>query len=123
MTAGEEIEQALTAHLAWSETFRAAIASNACSDVILAHAESDDLCAFGQWLYGQDDEIKASAAYQRVKDCHYVFHVEAGIVARYLLARDFAAADAACKGAFAGASAALQRALDAWRKALLAAPA
>lgn len=111
----EIIDKAITAHMAWTQTFAEAIASGANNDVILKRAGSDDLCAFGQWMYGLDDAAKTSSGYRRVKDCHYSFHVEAGVVARYLLEADRSAAHAALNGPFAEASRELVKALLAWK--------
>ena len=110
------LTKAIAAHLAWTQTFDEAIASGAHNDVILNRAGSDDRCAFGQWLYGMDDAAKAGVDYRRVKDKHYSFHVEAGIVARLLLEADREAARAALEGGFANASRELVQALVDWKQ-------
>lgn len=112
----ETLTKAITAHMAWTQIFAEAIASGAHNDVILKQAGSDHRCAFGQWLYGMDETAKASPAYRRVKDKHYSFHVEAGIVARLLLEADREAARKALEGAFAKASGELVQALVDWKQ-------
>lgn len=112
----EMLTKAITAHLAWTQTFAEAIASGAHNDVILGKAGSDDRCAFGQWLYGMEDAAKATPAYRRVKDKHYSFHVEAGIVARLLIEADREAAREALEGDFAKASSDLVQALVEWKQ-------
>lgn len=111
------LSKAISAHMAWTQTFAEAIASGQSNDVILKRAGSDDLCAFGQWLYELDDATKTQPAYRRVKDKHYVFHVEAGIVARLLLESQRAAATTALEGPFAKASGELVQALVDWKQA------
>ena len=115
-TIGEMLPKAISAHLAWTQTFSEAITSGSNNDVILKRAYSDDRCAFGQWLYGMDDTVKASPVYRRVKDRHYSFHVEAGVVARLLLEADREAARIALDGAFATASKELVQALVDWQQ-------
>lgn len=110
------LSKAISAHMAWTQTFSEAIASEQINDVILKRAGADDICAFGQWLYELDDEVKKLTAYRRVKDKHYVFHVEAGIVARLLLESQREAATTAIEGSFAKASGELVQALVDWKQ-------
>jgi hypothetical protein len=112
----EMLSKAISAHMAWTQTFAEAIASGQCNDVILRRAGADDRCAFGQWLYDLDDAVKATSDYRRVKDKHYVFHVEAGVVARLLLESERGAANAALRGPFAKASGELMQALVDWKQ-------
>ncbi len=84
----------------------------------MAEIAPDDLCVFGEWLYGDQiaDYEKASPAYHEVVRLHARFHAEAAHVLELALAgRRWEAAAAMGDGsAYARASVDLVNALAAW---------
>jgi hypothetical protein len=73
-------EQAMTAHKAWKERFRIAMATREQFD--LATVAADNCCDFGQWLHGEGKALFGeSAAYAPCVAHHEQFHLEAAKVA------------------------------------------
>ena len=107
------INAAIEAHLAWTERFNDAIAHRVLPEAI-RNAGYDDLCAFGKWLYGLDDQAKHSSYYRKVKDLHYRFHNEAAEIVRLMERSFFDDAKARLAGDYAAASQKLQAALRDW---------
>lgn len=114
MTMCQIISDAVTTHLAWAETFEAAITSGAVSESMRV-AGYDDLCKFGKWLYSLDDSVKHQESYRKVKDLHYQFHVVSGQVVELMISEAFLEARQLIEGNYAMVSAQLLQALREWR--------
>ena len=110
------IDKAMVSHLAWTKAFRTAIEEERITDEI-AFSGCDDLCPFGKWLYGLDDDVKHRKSYRRVKDLHYRFHDQAGEIVRLIKIADFAGAITCLTGDYATISGQLLLALQDWRDA------
>lgn len=106
----------MVSHLAWTEAFQIAIEEERVTDEI-AFSGCDDLCPFGKWLYGLEDEVKHRKDYRRVKDLHYRFHDQAGEIVRLIKSADFAGAITLLKGDYSTTSGQLLLALQDWRDA------
>ncbi len=108
--------EAIAAHLQWMQLFKAAAETGSVTEK-LERSGYDDLCAFGMWLYNQDDVVKLTADFRRVKDLHYRFHVEAALIVSQLKAGHFELARQMLGGDFARVSSSLIQALRAWQDA------
>jgi hypothetical protein len=113
-----ELDAAIAAHSLWKSTLRASIASGAIAkstDTIAC----DDRCRLGQWLLGLSLADRAAPQFAEVDALHSAFHAAASQVARSVVAGNRRDAEELMKlgGPFSSASAALTRALMAWRKA------
>jgi hypothetical protein len=108
--------EAIAAHLQWVQLFTAAAETGTLTES-LDRSGYDDLCGFGMWLYSQDDAIKLTVDFRRVKDLHYRFHVEAALIASQLKAGHFERARQMLGGDFAEISSRLIHALRAWQDA------
>ena len=115
----EAIVKAFAAHAEWKARVGDAVARGT-SDITVADIDPDNLCAFGQWLYG--DEIspadKACPAYAQVRRFHARFHHEAARVLELALSgkRWEAAAAMGSGSEYARASADLLNALADWHQ-------
>lgn len=115
----DEIVRAIAAHSAWKTRLGDAIARGT-SDVTVAEIDPDNLCAFGQWLYG--DQItateKASPAHVQIRRFHARFHTEAARVLELALSgnRWEAAAAMGAGSPYATASVDLLNALADWNQ-------
>ncbi|HVO01137.1 MAG TPA: CZB domain-containing protein [Candidatus Cybelea sp.] len=81
MSIKEEITKAIAAHAAWKARLRAAIDAGT-SDVNATDVGKDNVCPFGQWLYGPTIEAAAKDGtdYQEVRKLHAEFHKAASQV-------------------------------------------
>ncbi len=70
-----EIDKAVGAHRAWKQRLKAVIETGE-SEITVEAASRDDLCAFGQWLYGTTiaQGAKELPDYKGVKALHASFH-------------------------------------------------
>ncbi len=111
------INNAIAAHRTWTANLRDQLAREELSQE-MKHAGYDDLCEFGRWLYSLDDAVKATPEYRRVKDLHYRFHQEAGLVAVAASHGDFKTANQLATGEFKRTSDDLIAAMELWRTQL-----
>ena len=118
MSLQEEITTAIAAHGLWKSGLRNAVETGR-SYVAPAAVRADNLCKFGQWLYGATitDSVKASPAYQECRDLHAKFHAAAAHVLDLALAGRSDQAEAALRDGseFAMASHALTTAMLRWK--------
>ena len=79
MSLKEEIDKAVGAHSAWKQRLKTAIDTGK-SEVTVENACKDNVCAFGQWLYGSTIAAGAKGlpGYNEVKGLHATFHKHAG---------------------------------------------
>lgn len=106
--------EAIAAHLQWMQLFKEAAESGQLTQA-LERCAYDDQCGFGRWLYQQDDAVKLTPDFRRVKDLHYRFHVEAGLIASQLKAGHFDMARQMLGADFATTSSGLIHALRDWQ--------
>ena len=71
----EQIEDAIQVHCGWADRLKDAI-ETAHSEMTAAQAARDDLCAFGQWLYGRTipDYAKTHNGWENAVQIHAEFH-------------------------------------------------
>lgn len=76
------INSAMDAHSLWRSKLETAISKGMIETPIDTIA-SDNKCAFGQWLYGNEipDEIKTSELFNEIKILHAAFHKNAAQIA------------------------------------------
>ena len=115
----EQIRKAIAAHGDWKEKLTAAIdsgSSPADPDVVGV----DDKCAFGIWLYGLSDSVKAGERWRNICALHATFHAQAGATLSLAIAGKTEEASASMKfgGAYQHASTALTLALVDWAHSL-----
>jgi len=119
MSLKEEITKAIGAHGMWKARLRSAIDTGK-TDVSTADAEKDNVCAFGQWLYGSSLEAaaKSSAEFKEVQKLHAEFHKAAVQVLHLALHGKKAEADKllAPDSLFADVSGRLTSAMVRWQK-------
>ena len=115
----DEIVKAFAAHAEWKARVGDAVARGT-SEFTVADIEPDNLCVFGQWLYGDEitAEEKASGGYEEVCRLHARFHKEAARVLELALGGKLweAAATMGDGSAYANASVELLNALAAWHE-------
>ncbi len=75
MTMSDQINNAITAHCEWVEKLRVAIETGKI-DILVETAIQDNICPFGQWLYGETipEPVKSLPGYQSVLRLHARFH-------------------------------------------------
>jgi hypothetical protein len=114
-----DIELAMTSHAKWATHLTKAIA-DAHLEIPLATIGSDDVCEFGQWLYGQElsDDDKISADYRAVRDLHAEFHKVAQQVAELAESSNRYEAYKLLYGEYIASSGKLAIALTAWKEKL-----
>ena len=81
MSFKDEITKGIGAHGLWKARLHAAIDSGKVDDNI-ADVHRDNVCSFGQWLYGASipAEVRGSSNYAQVRNLHADFHQCAGKV-------------------------------------------
>jgi hypothetical protein len=85
MTIVEQIDAAIRAHNMWKERLSMAI-DQGVANVDPFDVAKDNLCPFGQWLYGKTTEAeKKTEEYTKVLALHAVFHKEASKVMEFAL--------------------------------------
>lgn len=114
-----EIREAIHAHGTWKLRLSTAIATGK-SDADPYTTKCDNLCAFGQWLYGPtiDSATRAGKPYQVVKRLHAEFHDTASRVLDLALSGRKQEARMLMDDEYAQRSDKLIRALTKWRKEL-----
>ena len=119
-----EIREAIHAHGTWKLRLSTAIATG-MSDTDPHTVRCDNLCAFGQWLYGPsiDSATRIGKPYQVIKRLHAEFHDTASRVLHLALAGKKQEARSLMDGEYAQRSDKLIRALAKWRKELTVANA
>jgi methyl-accepting chemotaxis protein len=124
MSFEDEIGKAIGAHGVWKMRLRTAIDSGK-ADARAADVAKDNVCAFGQWLYGPSlsPALKASADYNTVRKLHADFHKCASKVIECVGIGDKAKADALMAGDYAKVSGDLTSAMMKWKAAHASVPA
>jgi hypothetical protein len=111
------VAEAVEKHLLWIANLKKALADKQLPPEF-DHAGYDDLCEFGKWLYAQDNAVKLTQAFRRVKDAHYRFHQEAEAVVRRMQKGEYTSAQLLLQGDFAKTSDELIESLEAWQSPL-----
>ena len=113
------IELAIASHAKWATHLTKAIA-DARLDIPLATIGADDVCEFGQWLYGQElsADDKVSDDYKTVKELHAEFHKIARQVAELAESSNRYEAYTLLYGEYIASSGKLAIALTAWKERL-----
>lgn len=112
----DEITRAITAHAMWKTRLLAAIDSG-MTEIKPVNAAKDNLCEFGQWLYGATVPAAArgSADYEIVRGLHADFHKCAARVLQYVVGGQTAQAKALMASEYARISDDLTAAMTKWR--------
>ena len=118
MTFENEIIKAIEAHWKWKMRLRSAIDSRK-SDANPVEVAKDNICDFGQWLYGPTipTTARASVDYASVCKLHADFHKCAANVLECVAKGQKAQADALMTGKYAEVSVALTAAMMKWKAA------
>jgi Chemoreceptor zinc-binding domain len=111
----DEITKAIGAHGVWKMRLRSAI-DNGKADANAADVARDNVCPFGQWLYGAvPPAARGSADYASVRKLHADFHKCASKVIECVGLGDKAKADALMAGDYAKISGDLTTAMMKWK--------
>lgn len=118
MTLENEIDKAIEAHWKWKRRLRSAIESGT-SDANPVDIAKDNVCEFGQWLYGSTipTTTRASVDYLSVRELHAAFHECAAKVLECVANGQKAQADALMTSEYAEVSVALIAAMMKWQVA------
>jgi hypothetical protein len=118
MSLEDEITKAIGAHGMWKMRLRSAIDSGK-ADVNSVEVAKDNVCPFGQWLYGSTipTPTRASADYASVRKLHADFHKCASKVLECVALGHKAEADALMVGEYAKVSGDLTTAMMKWKAA------
>jgi len=115
----DEIGAAIGAHGKWKVRLADAIEAGTF-DLTVEQVKADNLCAFGKWLHGAEIPAgeKLADSYKTVLRLHAEFHREAANVLGLALAheKEQALKALAPDSPYGHASAALTRAMMAWRQ-------
>ena len=116
MSLQEEIAKALGAHGVWKMRLKTAIDTGK-ADAQAGDVAKDNVCAFGQWLYGASlaPDVKAGPDYQTVRKLHADFHKCAASVIECVGHGDKAKASALMEGEYTKVSSALSAAMMKWK--------
>jgi hypothetical protein len=116
MSLEDEITKAIAAHGLWKAYLLTAIRTDRI-DAEMTDAGKDDVCSFGQWLYGHSigPVERASPDYAYVRIVHARFHTVAATVLQLAAAGRKAEADEMMKGEYTRISADLNSAMTAWK--------
>jgi hypothetical protein len=116
MTLENEITSAIEAHWMWKMRLRSAIDSGK-ADANAVEVAKDNVCAFGQWLYGSTipATARASEDYASVRKLHADFHKCAANVLECVSNGQKAKANALMTGEYAEVSANLTAAMMTWK--------
>jgi methyl-accepting chemotaxis protein len=81
MSFKEEITKAIGAHGMWKAHLRSAIETGK-TDASITDVGKDNVCAFGQWLYGShlDSAARSTGEFKEVQKLHAEFHKAAAHV-------------------------------------------
>ena len=118
MSLQDEITKAIGAHGVWKMRLHTAIDSGK-ADANAADVAKDNVCAFGQWLYGPSltPAMRTSADYASVRKLHADFHKCASKVIECVGHGDKAQAHALMAGDYAKVSGDLTAAMMKWKAA------
>ncbi|MCK6452286.1 MAG: CZB domain-containing protein [Alphaproteobacteria bacterium] len=118
MSLKEQINKAIGAHGMWKQHLRNAIEAGK-SDFTVGNVSKDNLCDFGNWLYGPGLTAaeKGTLDFEKVKALHSRFHQCASKVLACALAgkRGEAESMMGVSGEFSSVSADLTRAMQVWK--------
>ena len=116
MSIQDEIAKAIGAHGIWKMKLRTAIDTGK-ADAKAADVAKDNVCGFGQWLYGPTlpAAVRTSADYNAVRKLHADFHKCAGKVLECVGHGDKAKAEALMHGEYAKVSTDLTSAMMKWK--------
>jgi methyl-accepting chemotaxis protein len=116
MSLDDEITKAIGAHGVWKMRLRSAIDSGK-SDADAVEVAKDNVCAFGQWLYGSTipAAAHASADYTAVRKLHADFHKCAAKVLDCVTHGHKAQADVLMHGEYTKVSGDLTAAMMKWK--------
>lgn len=78
----------------------------------------DDLCDFGKWLYGLEEEVRRHPGCQKVKNLHHDFHSVAEEIIQSMKLKQFEKARKLLDGEYLSITTQLQCALRAWQDAI-----
>jgi hypothetical protein len=121
-----ELQSAIAAHGLWKVRLRQAVRGDGSGPMLdVATARADDLCEFGQWLYGvRDPELVASVMFEEVRELHSECHrVSAEVLRSIAEGRHGEAAEAiGHRGCWTQASVALTSRLLDWQKGIAPSP-
>lgn len=114
----DEITKAIGAHGVWKMRLRTAIESGK-ADANAADVAKDNVCPFGQWLYGPSlsPAVRASLDYATVRRLHADFHKCASKVIECVVVGDKAQADTLMAGEYNKISGDLTSAMMKWKSA------
>lgn len=117
-TIDEQITLAISAHTKWKQRLSAAIRDGK-SDFEVAVVAVDNRCAFGEWLYGAESQLRGAPQYAEVRRLHADFHRCAAQVLELAVGGKATEATAAMGpgSEFAKASTALTLAMSSWKNA------
>ncbi|MDR3487011.1 MAG: CZB domain-containing protein [Bradyrhizobium sp.] len=119
MSLKEEITKAIGAHGMWKARLKMAIETGK-TDASVTDVGKDNVCAFGQWLYGPsvDAAMKGSGEFKEVQKLHAEFHKIAAQVLQLALQGKKGEADKvmAQGSAFTDVSGRLTSAMMRWQK-------
>ncbi|QQR68694.1 MAG: CZB domain-containing protein [Alphaproteobacteria bacterium] len=114
----EQLNGAILAHAKWKTRLRDALQTGKC-DVSVTDAGKNNVCPFGQWLYGSEIQAsdKKSAHYETVCKLHTAFHQKAAMVLDMILKGQRAEAEKhmQTEGDYTKASADLTHAVTEWK--------
>ncbi len=118
MTLENEIIKAIEAHWKWKSRLRSAVESGT-SDANPVDIAKENVCEFGQWLYGSTipTSTRASVDYLSVRELHAAFHKCAAMVLECVANGQKAQADALMTSEYAEVSVALIAEMVKWRAA------
>jgi len=118
MSFEDEIAKAIGAHGVWKMRLKTAIDLGK-ADAQAADVAKDNVCAFGQWLYGSSmpPAAKASMDYATVRRLHADFHKCAAKVIECVGEGDKAKAGALLAGEYQKVSSDLSAAMMKWKAA------
>jgi len=119
MSLKEEIDKAVGAHSAWKQRLKGAIDTGK-SEVTVDNAAKDNVCPFGQWLYGTTIAAGAKGlpGYNEVRTIHANFHKAAAAILDLALKGKKAEATAlmGVTAEYSKVSAQLTQAMMKWQK-------
>jgi methyl-accepting chemotaxis protein len=118
MSFADEITKAIGAHGMWKNRLRSAIDSGK-ADANPADVAKDNVCPFGQWLYGpaMPAAIRSGMDYATVRRLHAEFHKCASKVLECVAVADKPKAESIMSGDYARISADLTAAMMKWKSA------
>jgi len=116
MSVSDPIIKAIAAHGLWKTRLKEAIASGS-SLFRVDTTRVDNACEFGKWLYALPTPQRADGHWEKVKQLHAAFHIEAASILDLALKGKKGEAEAALETGkpYAVTSAALVTELQSWK--------